>query len=215
MQKRFIITGSMRSGSKWLASMFQNNVVAPHVDVRHEAFSHDFPAEIVRWQAGPDGVYGSVGHDHIAMPILHRALNPTWVFIWRDPLETVLSMLGAWRKSARMPQAGEIAHRMFDVFAVWNTSLMLAEQLSIEPTHWYFDWYIKPKGFRALAASLDLELKDELVEPTIVEFNMTPESRKVYPEDCPRLLLDYVSELMEYFPRVKHALELARTVKEA
>lgn len=214
-QQRFIITGQMRSGTKWLASMLRNNVVAPHVDVTHEAFDQDFPAEIVRWQTGPEGVYGSVGHAHVLMPVLHRALNPTWLFIWRDPLETVLSMLGAWRRRpGRLPSSGKMAVRVFQIYAAWNTALLLAEKLDIELTHWYFDDYITPKGFRRLAASLNLELKDKLVDSEIAEFHMTPEKMKVYPEDCPQLLLDYVTEMMDYFPRVARAFELARAVKE-
>jgi len=197
--------------------MLQDNVIAPHVDFTHEPFAHHLQKTIDRWRNGPeDGVYGSVGHDHIVLPILVRELDPTWAFLWREPLPLIMSALG-WRRRnrKRMPTDGETLLRAFYTFAGLDSALMFAEKMGVKPTHWHFDQYTKGKGLRLLAKEFGLDLRAKLIHAKKRGVNATPGKFKVTERNCTKKVLDYVKELEELFPRVKQGLELARERKNA
>lgn len=210
MRRRFIFAGPIRSGSTWLAEMFKKNITGNLVEFKHESFTHNYTKTLKRWQRGPDGIYGSVGHDHTFFPMLDAALQPKWIFMWRPPLKLIESIF-RWvsRNRKRGPRTDEIYARTFAVYSGLEAALTEAERRGTSVEHWHFDRYTTPEGFKALAKHLSIPVRDNLILPD--QKNASPK-KWVKASAWAQEARGYISEFVKSLPHVNDALMKATLV---
>lgn len=209
MAKRHIIlTGPIRSGSTWLADMFKKNIQRDLVEFEHEVFSHNYAKALKRWRNGGPGIYGTVGHDHMFLNTLDEAFHPTWVFMWREPLQLIQSIF-RWvsRNRKREPRTDEIYMRAFTVYAGLEVALATAERRGSDVLHWHFESYTTPKGFKKLGEELQLPLKDSITD--VGHKNSSPK-KFVNAKNWAKDAREYIYLFMKSLPHVTAAYQSAR-----
>ena len=150
----FIITGTGRIGTQWLAGMLSQ---CPGCICPWEPFnSATWGTGLQEWSALDAEVVGmaSVHARHLVKEITEIA-EPVWIFGWRDPLETVWSVM---QRHARHGWSVRTAAPW--VFGVTESALQMCMEACATVGQASFADYTKPEGFADLAKSLGLEVPD-------------------------------------------------------
>lgn len=201
MEKRHIIlTGPIRSGSTWLTDMLSENVDPGLAEFGHEDFSRDYPGTLKRWSRGKPKIYGTVGHDHMFFPMLEEAFKPTWVFMWREPLQLIESIF-RWvsRNKKREPRTDEIYMRAFTIYSGLEVALAAAARRGADVSHWHFSHYTTRDGFVHLAEFLKLPLRSNLV---MVDSKNSSPKLYVKASRWPKTARQYIYSFVESLPNV-------------
>lgn len=203
---RFIIAGIIGSASTWLAQALRENTSIEPRKIVHEWFSDNLYEAQELW-ASDVPLCGSVGHDFFWMEQIQQLAPETkWAFIWRTPLDQIMSMVRKNWKHIRLRApdavpgfATKAAVRQW--FAV-EDALARAEKLGIELTHWHLDYYTAPNGFDELRKLLVPEpyrtpvvklpsavnvsrpapfaLNEQTAEDLLARFNALPRMKAAY-----------------------------------
>jgi len=162
----FIITGMGRTGTTWLAGIFNQH---PDCFCTHEAFRPPtWPDAYEKWKNTDAPIVGDVNsHARFVIEQIDNDIHPLWIFCWRNPLELIHSII------ARGGSAFNWRHRVFTRSSFWfklrivstwvfgDIEVMLnkAEKFKINATHWHFDHYKTQEGVLEMAEYIGLDFE--------------------------------------------------------
>ncbi len=185
----WIVTGPGRCGTNWLAEV---------LGVPIEPFGHFKTTDPYAWMTDHEVCVNHYACDYI------QELAPlvdTWVFVHRDPVDYLCSMLGRWY-GKQFPhwctvdeQARTGARQLLGGL---EASLALMEHYGVTPSHWHMNLYTTEPGLQKLAAHLRVSLAYPLKLPEPLNVG----TKKVVREQLHPATLDYIQAVHSGLPRL-------------
>lgn len=194
MNKHIVVFGSIRSGTQWLAKMFGafTDNGEEITNVRHEGFKK-MPIARMLYHWKQPGIHINVGDDAVMIDLLCKNFPDLQIaVVVRDPLDQLLSIFscdGFRPRSNLMSDTGSFLTGMWNWGNI-DQVLARAKALGIEAKTWHMDYYTTAEGFKELATSLGLKLRDnfEALPPINSGRKLSRPSRDEWNEGIPEAL---------------------------
>lgn len=200
-QRYFVITGTGRCGTQWLARMLKQH---PDCYCRWEPFRpQGWPYRFDDWRNVQKPVVGMASvFSRFFVREIEDAVHPQWAMVWRDPIEVT------WSQMQRI--TGRALRELAEyIWGGQEAVLRQMEQRGIETQHWAFEHIVKGRGFAGFAASLGLDHPWEHLPPAnTAEQNLRDlQHIKPYPKPEQWAPADraHIRDLVSSLPRVSAA----------
>ena len=204
-----VINSLPKQATRWVAEMMVQNIDrelckergATSFLIKHEAITKDRGRVRRLWRETDDLVSVFVGPASHAMARIQRETpEAKWACLWREPIAHFLSV--AVMKSAGVTSAALNYAARF--WALREHSLVMAEKLGIDVSHWHMDFVATEVGYRSLMASLDIPCQEQF--KLLTPIGVTGPLKKAAIEDfdgSPDQVRAEVLELFDSFERSK------------
>lgn len=199
------ITGAPRSATRWLRDMIDDNIAVKPRTIKHEALRNNPIRMLMDWTA--PGFHVTVCQSTSWLLALQRQFPDLQVaLLLRDPVESTLSITSNSYDGKHTPGQG-----IFRTALCWGAMeqmLRIADENRITVLPWHFDYYTTAEGFKALADSLQIPLKDP-VEAKAKRY-ATPKEMRQYREEWPEIILKQIEEVFSEHVLLKRAYDKAK-----